>query len=163
MRQSGGMVVVWLALVSVGWGRLYEIRRDCDARYNRHGKPAANAYKDEHYPLDLGGELETVTYDYQGWEVRAGFTNGYSVCLEYAKLPVSGLRKKLSDGAIQKILAANRGRKQLVWKHVPYDMHAAKGSYLELLYRHMGRVTLKSPVGTHFAERIFPVPEAIKC
>ena len=84
--------------------RLGESETKCDVRYNPEGKKKVEpSGEDKRNPLNVGVPLDTVTYTYEGWNIRIGFKDGFARCMEYRK--ANGERP---DGAeIEAILKAN--------------------------------------------------------
>jgi hypothetical protein len=118
MRYTS-IILIWMALATVGWGRLYQSRRECDQRYHTRGKPFAHEARDKQNPLKLGTKLATVSYDYRGLEVRIGFLKDHAVCIEYTQ--VDNKDEAISDEVIDWILQASGGRRRRTWTLVPFD------------------------------------------
>lgn len=85
-------------------GRLGETEAQSQVRY---GAPAPELV----FPTDktlLQGAKE-ITYNFQGWRIRAAYVNGATARIEYVHLPENNAPKLISDEEIRAILDGEKG------------------------------------------------------
>jgi hypothetical protein len=109
-----------LLIVASAHGRIGETPLQFADRYGRPKDTNLTAITDKHSPLVEGAIHHT--YEYQGWRIRAAFSelDGPCIRMEFQKTSAAVSGVVIRDDELQAIASANTPP-GMTWKHIMYD------------------------------------------